>query len=106
MFLIEGVHCGKLNEISADPARLAPRVSLKMLPLFFLRILIFFLVPCKQGTSGGEAGHRLLFFLSFSCGKYTRTLRQGVLLLRSNLTSPNVYSTRFFSSVIAEAMTF
>jgi len=26
MFLIEGVHCGKLNEISADPARLAPRV--------------------------------------------------------------------------------
>ena len=36
-----------------------------MLPLFFLRILIFFLVPCKQGTSGSEAGHRLLYFIIF-----------------------------------------
>ena len=36
-----------------------------MLPLFFLRILIFFLVPCKQGTSGREAGHRLLYFIIF-----------------------------------------
>ena len=91
----EGVHCGnrmKYLLTQLGSRHVFPEDAASLLPpdpnLFSSSHASKGQVAARQGTGS--------FIFSFSSGKYTRTLREGVLLLRSNLTSPNVYSTLGF----------
>lgn len=86
------------------PFLVAPRAPWKMLPRLFFRILIFFLVPCKQNGQVAARQGTGSFFLSFPVENTRELCARGccVLLLRSNFPK-RILNSRF---VIAEAMTF